>query len=391
MKKIAISLLFFISLSFLFADFSPDQKAFVSSSLQDKVGIVKKQIPLVEKDVVLIQMALDFCLENAIILSDSQSIYDLLFTSLFALPQENLDSYANRLKELFFLYDKEEIRIEIVRLFTKIQFVNKDFTQKIYTYIFSEIEKEYGKRSNKLINLSLQYLACIQEKEFFTRFFPLLSTNIDFELKKNIEDVLASVIEIYKNELILSISNSTTQEKKLVLDLLDRNTQKNLFFEAEIAENLLRATIIYIGDNSEKERESLLKEFYEVQIASLRIIQEAKWTKAARLVADYFEIAVEQYNAFFMSKNELLEVMDCLTVLATSETGKALSDFLAVLNKKTESTGTFDEALMLHLISSLSQLGEKTAFDNLLYVILHEGYPDSIVLASKEALAKLNW
>ena len=112
--------------------------------------------------------------------------------------------------------------------------------------------------------------------------------------------------------------------------------------------------------------------------------------KAGR-VADYFEIAVEQYNAFFMSKNELLEVMDCLTVLATSETGKALSDFLAVLNKKTESTGTFDEALMLHLISSLSQLGEKTAFDNLLYVILHEGYPDSIVLASKEALAKLNW
>jgi hypothetical protein len=78
-------------------------------------------------------------------------------------------------------------------------------------------------------------------------------------------------------------------------------------------------------------------------------------------------------------------------LLATSETGKALSDYLAVLNKKTEKTGLFDEEIMLHLISALAQLGEKTAFDNLLYVILHEGYPDSIISASKEALAKLNW
>ncbi|HOQ92467.1 MAG TPA: hypothetical protein PKW26_02485 [Treponemataceae bacterium] len=391
MKKLYFTILFFLSTVFLFADFSQEQKAFVSSSIQDKVSILKKQIAILEKDLPLLDMALDFCLTNAAILSDSTHLHDLLFVSLYALPQDNLEPYDSALKKLFFLYNKEEIRVEILNLLTKIAISEAFFTENLYNFLFEEIEKDYSRRSNKSIFASLQYLSSIQDLAFFNKIYPLLSKNIDFELKKNIEEVLALSIENYKNDLLERISTTTAQEKKLILSILGRNPHLNLFFKAEVTENLLRATIISIGDNTGTERESLLKEFYEVQMESVRIIKEAKWTRAASLVAGYFPIAVEQYTAFLISKDELLEVMDSLTLLATSETGRALSDYLAVLNKKTEKTGLFDEEIMLHLISALAQLGEKTAFDNLLYVILHEGYPDSIISASKEALAKLNW
>ena len=106
MKKLYFTILFFLSTVFLFADFSQEQKAFVSSSIQDKVSILKKQIAILEKDLPLLDMALDFCLTNAAILSDSTHLHDLLFVSLYALPQDNLEAYDSALKKLFFLYNK---------------------------------------------------------------------------------------------------------------------------------------------------------------------------------------------------------------------------------------------------------------------------------------------
>ena len=99
MKKLYFTILFFLSTVFLFADFSQEQKAFVSSSIQDKVSILKKQIAMAEKDLPLLDMALDFCLTNASILR----IFMTYFLSVYMLSLKIILSPMTRhLKNCFF-------------------------------------------------------------------------------------------------------------------------------------------------------------------------------------------------------------------------------------------------------------------------------------------------
>ena len=45
---------------------------------------------------------------------------------------------------------------------------------------------------------------------------------------------------------------------------------------------------------------------------------------------------------------------------------------------------------MLSLINSLGEMGDKAAFDSLLYATYLD-YPEEVIAAAKNALAKLKW
>ena len=79
------------------------------------------------------------------------------------------------------------------------------------------------------------------------------------------------------------------------------------------------------------------------------------------------------------------------TGVGKTETCKALTDFLASQYSETISTGTYNYAVLLAVISTLGELGDKDAFDTLLYVISCPDYPDEIISASRDALEKLKW
>ena len=49
-----------------------------------------------------------------------------------------------------------------------------------------------------------------------------------------------------------------------------------------------------------------------------------------------------------------------------------------------------EEAVVLSVINALGGLGDKTAFDCLLYVT-YLNYPEAVVKAAKTALTKLKW
>ncbi len=76
--------------------------------------------------------------------------------------------------------------------------------------------------------------------------------------------------------------------------------------------------------------------------------------------------------------------------MATSAAAQTLSIYLGLLNSETEQTGTYNEQIMLAVIKSLGDLGDKTAFDYLLYVG-YLNYPETIISASRDALARLKW
>ncbi|MDE6774155.1 MAG: hypothetical protein K2J14_05960, partial [Treponemataceae bacterium] len=80
----------------------------------------------------------------------------------------------------------------------------------------------------------------------------------------------------------------------------------------------------------------------------------------------------------------------CMSQLASPDTAQALSAYLADLNRHAESNDMPAKPVVLAVISALGALGDKAAFDNLLYVT-YLPYPQDVIAAARSALAKLKW
>ena len=157
-------------------------------------------------------------------------------------------------------------------------------------------------------------------------------------------------------------------------------------FSAEIASKLLFETINNIGEVSELSQEQI-----GLQLAAFKILEESKWTKETSLVLDFFDLAQKEYYELMISEDEFTSIIYALKEFPTTETCRALTDFLASQYSETLTTGSYNNDVMLAVISTLGELGDKDAFDTLLYVISCPDYSDEIITASRTALEKLKW
>ena len=132
-------------------------------------------------------------------------------------------------------------------------------------------------------------------------------------------------------------------------------------------------------------------EALSLQLATVQQIDESDWTRAAAIVAEYFVQAQEQFNQGLITREQFLGVVVCLEGLATSHSVSALVNYLGVLNMAAaQKVSSVDQEVLLAVIESLGALGDKAAFDNLLYVT-YLPYPETITTAARTALAGLKW
>jgi len=114
------------------------------------------------------------------------------------------------------------------------------------------------------------------------------------------------------------------------------------------------------------------------------------WTRGATLVYSYFPVAKNEYENGLLSVDQFAQVITCTGVVASSETDQILSLYLDSLNKSMEKNMIPETKIVLAVINALGGLGDKTAFDYLLYVTYLE-YPEEVISAARNALAKLKW
>jgi hypothetical protein len=76
--------------------------------------------------------------------------------------------------------------------------------------------------------------------------------------------------------------------------------------------------------------------------------------------------------------------------MGTSGAAQALSLQLGLLNSRMERNRDYDPDILISVIGALGDIGDKVAFDYLLYIGFLS-YPDSIQNAARDALNKLKW
>jgi hypothetical protein len=127
-----------------------------------------------------------------------------------------------------------------------------------------------------------------------------------------------------------------------------------------------------------------------LRYSAVSVLTQLQWTGASPLAIRHFYRVQTDFQNGAVSREQLVEAVACLGAMGTSEAAQALALQLGLLNSQTERNGVFDEAITMAVVQALGTIGDKSAFDYLLY-ISYLSYPEHIQAAAREALAHLKW
>lgn len=358
-------------------------KDFICGDINTKTEVLEL-VQNFEEKIVINEAAFDFIDSYFNLLKDEQSFKNLVYVAVKNIDSTTSSKNIGVVKKLFTNFEDENIKIAIIEGLPSLNGNISEILSIINNYVDSSIKSK--NIDSPLFRSSVLCLAKCLHPSSFPVLFSCLSNGVTKLIDQDVESALIKMSSSNRSQIVAIIANNPPKEKLLALQICEKNLQNPDFFTEEIAENALAIAISISGD-----LQDIPGDLVTLQLEAMRVISKSSWTRAASLMVRYFELAKKQYSCGIISKANFIEVIQCLSNLPTTESGECLSSYLAALNIETEKTGSYDKDIMLAVINSLGVLGEKSAFDYLLYVISFSTYSEEIISASRDALSRLKW
>ena len=121
-----------------------------------------------------------------------------------------------------------------------------------------------------------------------------------------------------------------------------------------------------------------------------RTLRERKWSKATALMVEHFNQTLLEFDRGIGDKAVLVEAVHGLGAMGNHDAAVRLTKYLVLLNSYAEKGQGTDEQVMLALLENLGRLGDKVAFDDLMY-IQYLGYSARIKKSARQAQDSLKW
>ncbi len=360
------------------------EKLFVMGNIIEKTQLISSANEDGEVHTELWNQAFSFINTNYNLLSDSEDFITLARTVVQKSSLNNLDSLLEPIKNLFTITDEPAIILDLLAVFSSITVENDEIVILVNSYALSLLEQ--GSDTNKdMLYLTLEVLGNFASPLSF----PVLFQAYAYGNDKEISDIaLSSLIQLEsgnENQIRSLIENGNPSEKYYTLQIVLKNSKNSDFFKAEMSEKALASTIILTDDVSTVDDFTV-----NLQMEAMRELQRISWTRSASLITDYYIVAKKQFEAGFLDEVSFVEVIQAFTALSSSNAGQHLAAYLEEINKLQEENIAYSESVVLSVIQSLGLLGDKVAFDALLYTTYLE-YPENIILAARDALVALKW
>lgn len=384
-KNFLLILILFIPMV-IFANSQDEQimilkKTFYRGNLQDKIQVISDAAKMEENLEEIFLSSMDFVVAYGEILKNDESMIQLAKITVENLKKVDKNKVPSFLIDLFPLYNSDIIINSILNTIANLQINDSKINILLKDYGLTLLENPQEKAMGLLVSTMEQ----IDDSTFFPVLFKYAaSSNIPESVRNQSESVISGFVERYKTDMVSIIENGSLSEKHLALKIVLNNEKNSDFLRAEIAEKALQVSIINIGDTNQK------KELIDFQLSAIRELRRVGWTRSTDLVVSFFNFARSEYENESLAEDDYIEIISCVEELATSKASSILSDYLAYFNSQTEQGISCSESVVLAVINALGNLGNKTAFDNLLYVG-YLSYSEEIIEASRVALAGLKF
>lgn len=387
MKKNILLCLLILITSLLFCNTEDSQlvdfqRKFHKGNLQDKVNVINEAALIENLNKEIFTTAMNFVRDYTDLLKDDSTmliLVELTIENVNRVPEPEAVKY---LLEVFSSFNSKDIKNLVMKSVISNKYNNKELNSLIENYGISLLEKDNA--DDESLFLLINAMGKLQNPDFFNLLFRIAtSEQVSDIIKKNAELAISSIETNYKTNMLSVIENGTVLEKKLALKLVLENEKNSDFLRAEVAEKSLQVSIIITGD-------TLTKDLIDFQMTALKELRRVAWTRSSDLIIKFFNNARKNYEDGILSEKDYIEIVETTAELASTKASSLLSEYLAYFNEQTEQGISCSEPLVLSVINALGTLGNKLAFDNLLYVG-YLSYSEEIIEASRAALAGLKF
>ena len=246
-------------------------------------------------------------------------------------------------------------------------------------------------QNTEIVHTAIRTLALCGDSSSFQTLFSLARQTRDAGTSVLAQDELAAIKDGFEQNALKMIAEGSGSEKLFMLNLILANENFSTEIKGKSAEIALSQAIILMENSNAVSSDTIA-----LLSQSLAAVTRYDWTRGSHLVLALFDVARRKYEAGVISENLFIQTIAANGSLGVSGAGSVLSNYLAVLNTITEQAAgdpaaeRVSAAVVLALINTLGTLGDKTAFDNLLYVTYLD-YGNAVIQGAREALAKLKW
>jgi HEAT repeat protein len=335
----------------------------------------------------LYEFALGFILQYADLLRNDPEMIALAGRACRGAGKAGYKPSAETLWKVFTAYQDSLTRVEVLNALAVLGKGNARIIGNINRYLTDQNNLFRSGAAPDLPSISacVSALGALGDKSSFPVLFSAMTAGYSGGISRGAGNALTMIDGDYKYFLDDVLKRNVPVEKLAAFKAGLDNKKFSDNERAELAETALEISLEYYSGTLENENA-----LRSLRYLSIPVLTKLKWTRsAAHVIKHYYRVQTD-YSEGKADKKYLLEAIACLGAMGNSEAAQVLALQLGFFNSQTERKGSVDEQITLAVINALGDIGDKAAFDYLLY-IGYLSYPDTIQSAAKEALTRLKW
>lgn len=335
----------------------------------------------------LYEFALNFILQNVDILQKDTDFTALTLTVIRGLGASGRREAVDNLGQAFFRFQDTLIRVEAVNALAVLGKGDARVVESLNQYLadqnsrfLSGVPSEYP-----VLSACITALGIIGDDSSYPALFSTMIAGYPEAVTREAASAMQAVPGNLRQYLIGIIRRNPPVEKLAAFNLASNTRKLTGPEQADAAVIALETGLDLFAGNKEAAAAAA-----NMRYAAIRTLRDLRWTRAASLVIKHFYRVQQDYSNGTASREQVVEAIACLGAMGSSEAAQVLALHLGFLNSRMERSGEYDDAVTLGVIQALGEIGDKIAFDYLLY-ISYLPYPEGIKDAAKEALNRLKW
>lgn len=393
MKKIIFSLVF---LSLILVSVSAQQDGSVTEafkrnytrgSLSTKIQVLQDSVSYPDEDMSSLYIqSLDFVIRNA-----PQLVNDALSRELAALTVRligvaKVEEAALSLWELFRDYSEPSVQLEVLSTLGEIAKENTRIVTALTQWVDgrNNLFRAGREVELELLGEALTSLGKLGAESSFSAIFTSAMMAYPLDIRTKAEAALHLVKGDYRHMVVSVLEDNPLPEKNFGLNFVIGEDEISSEEKAWIAKAALEIALT-ITANTVDEQDELLA----FRRNAVKLLMDTTTEYAVPPLIKYFDDTLLAWERDFVPKSDLLQAINALGSTGSPEAAERLTLYIELLNLYTENGQAVDEAVIIAVIENLGVLGDKIAFDYLLYV-RYLNYSDTVKRAARDALDSLN-
>ncbi|HUI71540.1 MAG TPA: hypothetical protein VL354_13550 [Spirochaetia bacterium] len=236
-----------------------------------------------------------------------------------------------------------------------------------------------------VLGACLQALGKLGDPSSFPILFSAMNLGYSDSTTATARDALLSIKGDFQALLTQVIKERPLSEKKLALQMALSTDKLTNDQKAQVSLFALDISL-HTSAADPKERTGLR----EMRVTAARALGDRKWGPAAPLLIEHLDTTIGEFDKGLADTNNLLDAISELGSTGTHDAAVRLTQYLVLINSYTEKGKAYDEKVVTTILNSLGDLGDKVAFDDLMYT-QYLNYSTGVKKAARAALDKLKW